>query len=391
MHAGHGLLLDQTGQLSVEGWTDRVHQVIDVSEELEVPAVLLRPDGHVAWVGEDQRDCSPPAPSGSALPSVDNTGLRLRRQHNENPCFRHACRAGFSTMNEPTDDLYADVLDEELVRPDGRTVAWTRAGIHGGTPLLRLPGTPGSRWFVRADRSPWTERGLDVITTERPGFGRSTRLPEHGFAEHADDLAAILDHLGLDRVNVVGVSGGGPYLLAFAARHPDRVIAASILVGFPPLVEAEIDQMIELNAAAYRMARNGDRDGLRTALTPVYYSMRADPLAGLSAVMEHAPETDKAVMTDPLWRVMFSVALKNALASSVEGWIDETLALDSDWPDIDLTAIRASLTWWHGTTDRNLPTVGGAPPHRPAADGDIAGDGRGRSLRALPPRTRNPR
>jgi hypothetical protein len=29
---------------------------VDVSEELDVPAVLLRPDGHVAWVGEDQQD-----------------------------------------------------------------------------------------------------------------------------------------------------------------------------------------------------------------------------------------------------------------------------------------------------------------------------------------------
>ncbi|MDA3625939.1 rifampin monooxygenase [Saccharopolyspora sp. WRP15-2] len=55
MHRGHGLLLDQTGQLSTEGWADRVDHVVDVSEELDVPAVLLRPDGHVAWVGEDQQ------------------------------------------------------------------------------------------------------------------------------------------------------------------------------------------------------------------------------------------------------------------------------------------------------------------------------------------------
>jgi 2-polyprenyl-6-methoxyphenol hydroxylase-like FAD-dependent oxidoreductase len=54
MHAGRGLLLDQTGGLSVAGWADRVDHVVDVSEELDVPAVLLRPDGHVAWVGEDQ-------------------------------------------------------------------------------------------------------------------------------------------------------------------------------------------------------------------------------------------------------------------------------------------------------------------------------------------------
>ncbi|MCX5311672.1 rifampin monooxygenase [Streptomyces sp. NBC_00154] len=56
MHGGRGLLLDGTGRLSVEGWADRVDHVVDVSEELDVPAVLLRPDGHVAWVGEDQAD-----------------------------------------------------------------------------------------------------------------------------------------------------------------------------------------------------------------------------------------------------------------------------------------------------------------------------------------------
>ncbi len=56
MHGGRGLLLDQTGRLSVAGWADRVDHVVDVSEELDVPALLLRPDGHVAWVGGDQQE-----------------------------------------------------------------------------------------------------------------------------------------------------------------------------------------------------------------------------------------------------------------------------------------------------------------------------------------------
>lgn len=58
MHDGRGLLLDQTGRLTVEGWDDRVDHVVDtldVGEALDVRAVLLRPDGHVAWVGDDQQ------------------------------------------------------------------------------------------------------------------------------------------------------------------------------------------------------------------------------------------------------------------------------------------------------------------------------------------------
>lgn len=56
MHTGRGLLLDRTGRLSVAGWADRVDHVVDLSEELDVPAALLRPDGHVVWVGDDQQE-----------------------------------------------------------------------------------------------------------------------------------------------------------------------------------------------------------------------------------------------------------------------------------------------------------------------------------------------
>lgn len=55
MRTGGGLLLDGTGKLSVDGWADRVGHVAGTGDELDVPAVLLRPDGHVAWVGDDQQ------------------------------------------------------------------------------------------------------------------------------------------------------------------------------------------------------------------------------------------------------------------------------------------------------------------------------------------------
>ncbi|MFF1695112.1 rifampin monooxygenase [Streptomyces sp. NPDC058257] len=75
-HEGRGLLLDQTGRLSVAGWGDRIDHVVDVSEELDVPAVLLRPDGHVAWVGEDQRDLVVQLPRWFGAPNHDGLPSR---------------------------------------------------------------------------------------------------------------------------------------------------------------------------------------------------------------------------------------------------------------------------------------------------------------------------
>jgi pimeloyl-ACP methyl ester carboxylesterase len=252
-----------------------------------------------------------------------------------------------------TDDLYSDVLDERLMRPDGRTVAWTRTGT--GTPVLRLPGTPGSRWSIRADRGLWNERGLQVITTERPGFGDSSRLPGRKYREHSDDLAAILDHLGLDRVYLTGGSGGGPHVLAFAAHHPDRVIAATIAVGFPQLDDDEYDQMIPFNTKAFRAARDGDEATLRELLGGAYEVVKTAPLAPLDAAMATAPASDLAVMSDPTWRAGQERATAEAFAHGMDGWYDEMLAMGGEWTDIDLTAITTSLTWWHGPTDRNCP------------------------------------
>ncbi|MEV4514758.1 rifampin monooxygenase [Dactylosporangium sp. NPDC049525] len=69
LRGGRGLLLDQTGRLSVTGWADRVEHVVDVSEELDAPAVLLRPDGHVAWLGDDQQDLLQHLPTWFGAPA----------------------------------------------------------------------------------------------------------------------------------------------------------------------------------------------------------------------------------------------------------------------------------------------------------------------------------
>lgn len=246
-----------------------------------------------------------------------------------------------------------ELREGRLTRPDGRVVAWTEWGPPDGTALLRVPGTPGCRFSVRSDPAPWAERGLRVVTTERPGFGASTRLPGRGFAEHADDLAAVLDQLGLDGVHMTGSSGASAHELCFAGRHPDRVRAMTVVAGGAPVTPEEAEQEVSLNREAYELVRAGDMDEIRRRMREVYDAFVADPLAALAAADDGAPEADRAVMADPTWQRVFEAAVLEALRPGFEGWLEESLALLGDWSDVDLAGVRASLTWWHAPADAN--------------------------------------
>ena len=254
-----------------------------------------------------------------------------------------------------TESLLDDVRDRRLKRPDGRVVAWSEFGDEDGLPLLRVPGTPACRFSLRADRNPWTQRHLRVITTERPGFGASSRLPGRRFREPADDMAAILDSLELGAVHVTGGSGSAPHQLAFAARHPDRVIAMTVTVGAAPPTDDEIDQMIGVNAQGRHLVRNGDLEGLRRLLEQLRAATLEDPSAAYLAMMDRAPEADRAVMADPQWQAEFALSVREALRQGADGWMDEAIALNSSWDDVDLPAVRTSVTWWHAPKDANAP------------------------------------
>src|SRR4051794_8853178 len=247
------------------------------------------------------------------------------------------------------------IREGRLMRPDGRTIAWSETGVLDGRAILRIPGTPGSRLSLRADQTPWVERGLRIINTERPGYGASTRHPGRAFPDHADDLVAILDELGIDRLPVYGGSGAGPYLLALGSRYPDRVEALTVIVGAAPLQDDEAAQMIGLNQEGYRLSIAGDRDGMTALLTPVREQMLADPLATFRDTMETAPPADQEIMSDPLWQQAFVRGVTEALRPGVEGWVDESMLMYTGWDVLDVGAVRPSLTWWHGDGDRNSP------------------------------------
>jgi pimeloyl-ACP methyl ester carboxylesterase len=195
--------------------------------------------------------------------------------------------------------------------------------------------------------------GARVIVADRPGYGASTRLEGRGIAVVATDAAALLDSLGLENVHAIGVSGGGPHVLAFAGLHPELVSAASVVVGAAPLDEQDVVGLIGLNRAGWYAARSG-WEAMFALLSPVREELLRDPLAAFRAIMDAAPEADRAVMDDPDWQRVMIEDVREALHPGAEGWADESLAVLGAW-DFDPSSVRSTITWWHGRNDANAP------------------------------------
>ena len=236
---------------------------------------------------------------------------------------------------------------------DGRTLAWREYGPPDGRPILRFQGTPGSRNSRHPDEGAYDRLHVRVIVFDRPGYGASSRLTGRGISVVADDAAELLDNLGLEVVHVIGGSGGGPHVLAFAGRHAGRVRAATVVVGAAPLDEEDLGGLIELNRDGWYAAREG-WDAMYELLAPKREEVLADPLAGFRAAMAAAPESDKAVMDDPAWQRVFIEDVTEAFRPGAEGWADEGMALTLEW-DIDPADVQCSVTWWHGEHDANVP------------------------------------
>jgi pimeloyl-ACP methyl ester carboxylesterase len=245
------------------------------------------------------------------------------------------------------------VSDGRLALRDGRTLAWKEYGPADGRPILQFQGTPGSRYSRHAHEDLYDGLGVRVLVFDRPGYGASERLPGRGIAVVADDAAELLDHLGLEKVHAAGGSGGGPHVLALAARHPNRVRAVTVVVGGTPLEEEDVEGLIEINRAGWYAARAGWQ-AMHDLLAPMRDSVLADPLGGFKTLMESAPPSDKAVMEDPDWQRVLVESVTEAFRPGPEGWVDESMALSLDW-DFDVADVRCSVTWWHGDHDANTP------------------------------------
>ncbi|MEU6772239.1 alpha/beta fold hydrolase [Streptomyces sp. NPDC046759] len=138
----------------------------------------------------------------------------------------------------------------------GATIHYDDLGPSAGLPVLLIHGHPFNRTLWAPQATALAEAGYRVVTPDLRGYGDSSVTPGKVLlSDFADDLASLLDHLGIERVVAGGVSMGGQIAMEFRRRHPQRVRA---LVLSDTSVPAETEEGKEFrNRLADRLLAEG--------------------------------------------------------------------------------------------------------------------------------------
>ena len=246
---------------------------------------------------------------------------------------------------------------------DGRVLAWQDGGDPHGYPVIGLHGTPGCRLARVADDRVYADAGVRYVTTDRAGYGRSSRNHGRLVADEAADVAVVADALGLDTFAVSGGSGGGPHALAVAALLPDRVTRVASLAGLAPLATttgrhglsradwSECMDMSNLEELAWSLQGEAAlQAGLRGRLEEMERSLVEDPSVLLGTEMS---DSDRAFLADPGVAATFRAVIREAGRQGVMGWVDDSLAFVAPW-GFEPADIRCPALVLYGLEDSTL-------------------------------------
>jgi pimeloyl-ACP methyl ester carboxylesterase len=236
---------------------------------------------------------------------------------------------------------------------DGRTLAYAEYGDPGGAPLLFFHGTPGSRLQLRDADGTARRHTVRLLAPDRPGYGESSPQPGRTVGQYADDMRELADHLGLEQFAVAGVSGGGGYATACAARLPDRVSTAIVIAGMAPAPKAVLAQMRGKNRTVMRLARRAPwLLGLMMGRVAATVAKRGPE--ALDQLLKGVPAADAEILRRPEVRATFVADTLESMRQGPEGTVTD-LRLYTGPYDFALEDIAVPVHLFHGDADANVP------------------------------------
>ena len=242
-----------------------------------------------------------------------------------------------------------------------RQLGFAEFGDPQGRAIFWLHGTPGARRQIPAEARAYAElEKIRLIGVDRPGIGSSTAHQYPNVLAFAEDLRTIADVLGIGKMAVVGLSGGGPYTLACAAAMPERVVAAGVVGGVAPTVGAD-------SIGGGLMGNLGTRVAPLLAVAKVPIGMVATtlirlirPFGGPAADLYGlvSPPADRALLARPEIKAMFLDDLLNGSRRQMAAPFYDVIAFARDW-GFRLDEVKVHVRWWHGDADHIVPYAHG--------------------------------
>lgn len=241
---------------------------------------------------------------------------------------------------------------------DGRQLSYSKYGKEGGYPIIFLHGSPGSR--VSLEEEMYSRLGVEMIYPERPGYGNSSPNPTANFKSWAQDVVSVLDHLGIEKVDIAGVSAGGAYALACVAYHPNRFRSATLVAAAaPPQTPNYQEGMAFGNRLAIWMSKYAPFL-IRLASRNFANQSMKYPDQVWQKLAKQLCEADQVILQKAKAEGTYSVFLdhlKEAFKNGIEGHVADIRTIARPWA-IPFECIECPVYLWHGTEDTLSPMAG---------------------------------
>lgn len=217
---------------------------------------------------------------------------------------------------------------------DGRLVPVHDLGPRSGRPVLFLHGMLDGMGALAALEPELHRRDLRLIAPERPHFGSAPgcgRPVRDMVGAIADDMLVLLDHLGLDRVAVLGHMAGAVYAFGLASRAPGRVSRVVSVAGGVPI--RSIRQFKDMSRRQRTIAYSA-RFLPRTLPVLLHAGVRQIQFGGIrnfvEALYAQSPP-DRAVLTRPDAAAAIENGVKFAVNQGYRGFEIDSYHVVRDW------------------------------------------------------------
>ena len=240
----------------------------------------------------------------------------------------------------------------EVRRGDGSVIAVEVAGEQGAAPVLLCHGLADSRLSARLFTQAARELGLRIMAPDRPGTGGTDPRRLGRLADWVEDAALVLDGVRAESAALPGISAGGPFAAACAARIPGRVRSLTLVCplgppGWPTRGMAP-GERLSLAVARHAPAFGGWFLGRLAALA------RRSPRLFLRLAASELPGIDRCAIAQPGMREAFLAGYAEAFRRGSWGVAQDLRVLTRPW-GFQLGSITVPASIHHGDADTTVP------------------------------------